>query len=189
MATDQHSVNVLLSKWTVSEQRRQEVEEAEAAGGEAEIDARFHIPTYCIQHKTGSAVERVSLFLGLISPAFCIASLLSWGNLADDLDALLLETIEEDLICSPDPPAMSASDARQVAFVRALLDECYVNDVQQDTDGDAEQMRLGVERRKAHARGILEFFWTLEWADGACLQGCLLSWGQTGLCPESLQLA
>ena len=147
MATDQHSVNVLLSKWTVSEQRRQEVEEAEAAGGEAEIDARFHIPTYCIQHKTGSAVERVSLFLGLISPAFCIASLLSWGNLADDLDALLLETIEEDLICSPDPPAMSASDARQVAFVRALLDECYVNDVQQDMDGDAEQTRPGGERR------------------------------------------
>ena len=46
MATDQHSVNVLLSKWTISEQRRQEVEEAEAAGGQAEVEVRFHIPTY-----------------------------------------------------------------------------------------------------------------------------------------------
>ena len=157
MATDQHSVNVLLSKWTISEQRRQEVEEAEAAGGQAEVDARFHIPTYCIQHKTGSAVERVSLFLGLISPAFCIASALSWGDLADGLDDLLLETIDEELIVTPDPPALSASDARQVAFVRALLDECYVNDVQQDMHGDAEKQRVGVERRKAHTREILEF--------------------------------
>ena len=112
MATDQHSVNVLLSKWVVAEQRRQEAEEAAADVAQASVDGRFHIPLYCIQHKTGSAVERVTQFLGLISPAFCIASALSWGNLADDLDALLLQTIEEDLICTPDPPALSASDAR-----------------------------------------------------------------------------
>ena len=83
MATDQHSVNVLLSKWVVAEQRRQEAEEEEAAADvpQASVDARFHIPLYCIQHKTGSAVERVTQFLGLISPAFCIASSLSWGQL------------------------------------------------------------------------------------------------------------
>ena len=102
MATDQHSVNVLLSKWVVAEQRRQEAEEAEEAAADAAPAApRFHIPTYCIQHKTGSAVERVTEFLGLLSPAFCIASSLSWGNLADDLDALLLKTIEDDLTCTP----------------------------------------------------------------------------------------
>ena len=177
MATDQHSVNVLLSKWTISEQRRQEVEEAEAAGGQAEVDARFHIPTYCIQHKTGSVVERVSLLRGLISPAFCIASALSWGDLADGLDDLLLETIDEELIVTPDPPALSASDSRQVAFVRALLDECYVNSVQQDMHGDAEKQRVGVERRKAHAREILEFFsghWSgkmVHVCRGACCPG------------------
>ena len=81
MATDQHSVNVLLSKWAVAEQRKQdEVERAPADSVQRGVEGRYHIPTYCIQHKTGSAVERVSNTLGLISPAFCVASALSWGE-------------------------------------------------------------------------------------------------------------
>ena len=44
-------------------------------------------------------------------------------------------------------------------FVKALLDECYVNDVQQDTDQDEDVQRRGVEQRKAHAQALLDFFW------------------------------
>ena len=189
MATDQHSVNVLLSKWAVAEQRRQEAEEEEqAAAGvaQASVDVRFHIPTYCIQHKTGSAVERVTEFLGLISPALCLASLLSWGNLADDLDALLLQTIEEDLICTPDPPALSASDARQVRFAQILLDDCFVNDLQQDTDRAADVQRRGIEKRQAHAKELLEFFsgpWSGRMVH-ACRGGCC-----PGGRPDSVQKA
>ena len=186
MATDQHSVNVLLSKWAVAEQRRQEEEEAAADVAQASVDARFHLATYCIQHKTGSAVERVTQFLGLISPAFCIASSLSWGNLADDLDALLLQTIEEDLICTPDPPALSASDARQVRFVQLLLDECFVNDVQRDTDRAADVQRRGIEQRQAHAQELLAFF-SGPWSGPmvhVCRGGCC-----PGGRPDSVQKA
>ena len=169
MATDQHSVNVLLSKWAVAEQRRQDQEEEERRQEEAErihadsvqtgVDASFHIPLFCIQHKTGSAVEGVSETLGLISPAFCIASALQWGNVADGVDALLLDVIQQDLQCPETPPALSAAAAGQTLFVKELLDECYVNDVQQDTDKDEDAQRRGVEQRKAHAHELVDFFW------------------------------
>ena len=86
MATYQHSVNVLLSKWAVAEQRRQIEEEEQRRQDEADrapadsvqtgVEGCFHIPTYCIQHKTGSAVERVSETLGFISLALCVYG---WG--------------------------------------------------------------------------------------------------------------
>ena len=106
--------------------------------------------------RAGSVVERVTEFLGLISPAFCISSALSWGNLADELDALLLAIIEADLHFPPDPPALSASDARQVRFAQILLDECFVNDTQRDTDMAADVQRRGIEQRQAHAKELLE---------------------------------
>ena len=56
-------------------------------------------------------------------------------------------------------PPLSASDARQTLFVKALLGERYVNDVQQDTDQDEHVQRRGVEQRKAHAQALLDFFW------------------------------
>ena len=75
------------------------------------------------------------------------------------MDALFLETIDQYLQCRPGPPVMSASDARQTAFVKLLLDECYVNDTQQDTDKDEDTQRWGIRQREAHAKDLLDFFW------------------------------
>jgi hypothetical protein len=164
MSTDQHSVNVLTSKWVVQQQL--------AAG-----DNFFHAVCYCTQHKTGAVVEAVTKFLGLLSPSFCIAACLSYGNLAEDIEKNVRGILDEVLVVS-DPAEMcyDETEERGVKFSKELMDQCYVCDAAQDQgEGDEDKVTRAVEKRRREAKELLDFFplWgTTEKAEHLCLPGC-----------------
>ena len=83
MATDQHSVNVLLSKWVVMRQ------------SEVGSNNLFHAASFCTQHKTGAVVEVVTEFLGLLSQSFCLAACVSNGEFMDDVLANARKHLEK----------------------------------------------------------------------------------------------
>ena len=112
-ATDSHSVNKLLSKWISNQQ--------EELGTN-----RFHVASYCTQHKTGNAVQQVTEYLGLIRPGFSLAACLQAGDIAKDLDADLEAVLQQHLeVVDPAVVALDAPDnTRQ--FLRELLEQCYI---------------------------------------------------------------
>ena len=83
MATDQHAVNVLLSKWVVMRQ------------SEVGSNNLFHAASFCTQHKTGAVVEVVTEFLGLLSQSFCLAACVSNGEFMDDVLANARKHLEK----------------------------------------------------------------------------------------------
>ena len=164
MATDQHSVNVLTSKWVVQQQR--------AAGENSSI----HAVCFCTQHKTGAVVEAVTKFLGLLSPSFCISSCLSCGDLADDIETNIRAILEEVLVVS-DPAEMcyTEEEKRNVEFAKELMEQCYVCDAAQDQDCDEVEASIAVRRRRTKAKELLDFFplWgTTERVEHPCPPGC-----------------
>ena len=79
------------------------------------------LASYCAQHVTGSTVQDVSEYLGLIQPGFAFASCLSTGDIADDLDAHLLAATTEKLeVVDPADFALDDPQAerRQTDFLR-----------------------------------------------------------------------
>ena len=116
--TDAHSVNKLLSKWVAVELARQ-------AGLNP---TRFHVASYCAQHKTGNAVQQVTEYLGIIKPGFALATCLSTGDIADSLDFELRMVLQLELVVVD--PAVAALDApdemQQNDFFRELFEQCYV---------------------------------------------------------------
>ena len=57
-----------------------------------------HVASYCTQHKNGAAVEAVTKFLGLLSPAFCLAATLSHGDTSDQLMDSISEYIDRNIV-------------------------------------------------------------------------------------------
>ena len=56
----------------------------------------FHLPSFCTQHKTGNVVEAVTKYLDLHKPAFCLASLLAFGDVAEDLRKMLQQVMSTE---------------------------------------------------------------------------------------------
>ena len=71
----------------------------------------------------------ITKFLGLLSPTFCLASVLANGDISDDI----LLVINGILECNLEPVDtatlnFNADDGRQLQFQRELLERCYVQD-------------------------------------------------------------
>ena len=123
-----------------------------------------HIPSFCIQHKTGNVVEDITKFLGLIGPSFCLASTLSHGDSADELLQCINDYIARNLV--PRDPAdlhFSAADERDLKFQEEMLERCYVQDTGRDREG---KLKVGVDKRREEAEHFLRFFgapWSDKW--------------------------
>jgi hypothetical protein len=141
LAADKHSVNVLLNKWGCCKQR--------AVGPN-----RFFVCLYCVQHRTGNIVEQVTKYLGLITPCFCISSMLARGDLSQDLEEYLRPVVDKMLdIVDPttETPAAGQEDQqRHAEFAKELLNLCYVCVMAEDDDGG--DLQRSEERNKAHAQ-------------------------------------
>ena len=143
-ATDAHSVNCLLSKWIITQQ--------DEAGKNF-----FHLPMFCIQHKTGAVVESVTKFLGLLSPSFCMASCLSDGDVVDDIE-VHLSSILSEIVDVRDPAEAifdAEADRREKLFARELLDQCFVH--VGDSHGNAEEQEAAQTRWRQQATQLLDF--------------------------------
>ena len=114
-ATDSHAVNKLVSKWI-------------AAGQGSEDGTRFHIASYCTQHKTGNAVQQVTEYLGLIGPGFALASCLATSDISGSLDVELRRVLDEELdVVSPADILFDAPDETQHhALLVQVFEQCYV---------------------------------------------------------------
>ena len=139
-ATDSHSVNKLVSKWVASKQ--------EGLVG----PSRFHVASYCVQHKTGAAVQKVSEYLGLIRPGFALASCLATGSIADDLDSELEAVLAQELeVIDPAAAQLDAPEATpQIDLLRELFEVCYVQ-----ASGRGDDME---RKQRAEVEEILTFF-------------------------------
>ena len=175
MATDQHSVNVLCSKWVIQNQRE--------AGNN-----HFHAALFCVQHKTGAVVEAVTKFLGLLSPSFCLSSCLSYGDLADDIENNI-RTILDDMLVVSDPADVCYSEAeeRDVEFAKEMMEQCYVCSAHQDQGEEEENIDISVERRRKEAKELLDFIplWGTSRAQHPCPAGCC---GATAAADRSVSL-
>ena len=144
-ATDSQNVNELTSKWIASELDNN----------------RLHVASWCAQHKTCNAMQQVSEYLGLIRPGFCIASCLSVGDIADDLDEHLRQVLEEDLdVVDPATVPLDDDRQRQQDFLLELYEQCHV--LASGPDGDTEEDRTRIvassEKRRRDAKETLAFF-------------------------------
>ena len=107
-----------------------------------------HVASYCSQHKTGTAVEYITKFLGVLSPSFCLASCLANGDVADKLyDAICGYLDRNMLIKAPDELDFDAADEEEIAFQEALLEQCHVQPHQD-----------GARKRRKEADELLSFF-------------------------------
>ena len=119
-------------------------------------------------------MEQISRFLGLLSPCFCLASVLTQGDTSDSLLDIIDDLIERNLkVVDPAVVHFNAADERELEFQRELLAHCLVQDTGPDRTG---QPKVGVEKRRREAEDILEFFnapWTDEWGIAhICRRGC-----------------
>ena len=88
-----------------------------------------HVASYCVQHKTGNAVEVMTKFLGLLSPSYCLATVLAHGDTADNLMDTIKVYIARNLqVKDPNEVAFDHNDYREIEFQKALLEKCYVKD-------------------------------------------------------------
>ena len=183
MAADSHVVNKLVSKFTTSQLKKQPVP------GNC---LRCHIPAYCCQHKVGGCVEAVTKYLGVYSPAFCIATLLSFAEVASDLSGRVADLIEKELVVIDPVEAVAQGITAACPLAKFLMDTCYVRSryrVPHDESGGADASdKKYLEKRRAEADAILAF----SQASGGQVRGlftCALlaaavAWlVQTGLCP------
>ena len=174
MAADSHSVNKLVSKMVASELER------------LFPDCRsFHLPSFCTQHKTGNVVSAVTKYLDLHKPAFCLASLLAFGDVASDLLKLLQQVMSNELeiltpeeamvdgLCPGDDDDIVADD---------LLEQCYVRPGHTHlivgSDGNVigkQDEEKRVRDRRAQAAKLRKFFagkWSSKRLVHACPAGC-----------------
>ena len=138
LAVDTHSVNVLLSKWlpTVLDEKH------------------FVISSFCTQHRTGSVCEEIGKQWGLLSPSFCLANRLQYGDFWDDLKEAVRAVLTKYLAASG-PVEASGHDC---GFEKALLDICHEARLSdnQDDDDDGE-VAAGIRRRRAEVQEFLDF--------------------------------
>ena len=176
MAADSHSVNKLLSKWVASELERLFPEPEQAS---------FHLPSFCTQHKTGNVVEAVTKYLDLHKPAFCLASLLAFGDVAEDLGKLLQQVMSTELeIMTPEEATvhgLGPGDDDDIVAAE-LLEQCYVrpghSHLVVSSDGSVagrvdEDKR--VQKRRSEAAELLKFFagkWSSKRLVHICPAGC-----------------
>ena len=180
-ATDQHSVNVLMEKVTV--QRQNDFDDGTSV----------EMTCFCTQHKTGSTVEEVTKFLGLLSPSFCIASCLSQGDLGEEVEAKLHSTLDCMLdVVDPtelsEREGLSERDKRLVAFSQELMTQCYVNDVQRDQDCEDDASRSRSFHRHSQQSQEIRSFFPCPWNGRLihlCPPGCC---GELACADRSLAL-
>ena len=113
--TDSHTVNKLLSKWISAEH--------------AELgQQRFHVASWCTQHMTGSAIQEVTVYLGLTRPGYALASCLATGEVADDVDAEIRAVLADELeVLDPAELEVDAPDSdNMMEFLSELFEQCYV---------------------------------------------------------------
>ena len=161
-AFDSHSVNKLVSKWVAAQQE------------DLEGPPRFHVASYCAQHKTGTAVQLVSEYLGLIRPGFALASCLATGSISDDLDCELRAVLDQELdVIDPAVVRFDALDStQQIHMLRELFEICYVQ-----ASGRGDDLE---RKQRAEVEEILTFF-------GASCGGRLRHACPPGCCnPESV---
>ena len=139
-AFDSHSVNKLVSKWVATRQEG------------VEGPPRFHVASYCAQHKTGNAVQQVSEYLGLIRPGFALASCLATGSISDDLDCELRAVLDQELnVIDPAVALFDAPDStQQIHVLRELFEVCYVQ-----ASGRGDHLE---RKHRAEVEEILTFF-------------------------------
>ena len=115
-------------------------------------------------------VEAITKFLGLLSPSFCLASVLANGDIADQM----LSQIGDVLECNLEPVdpatlAFDADDEQQPQFQHELLEWCYVMDT-------GSQEMGGVRKRRREAQNVFSFFgapWTNKYGlVHTCHTGC-----------------
>ena len=116
-----------------------------------------HVASYCTQHKNGAAVEAVTKFLGLLSPAFCLAATLSHGDTSDSLLELINNYIDRNLhVVDPAKIPFAPTHDREIEFQQLVLEICYVKDTGQNRDG-TQRLKVGEAKRRAEAAEFLDF--------------------------------
>ena len=77
---------------------------------------------------TGSAVQEVTEYLGLIRPGFALASCLATGEVADDINAEILAVLDAELeVVDPAELELDAPDGdNMMEFLSELFEQCYV---------------------------------------------------------------
>ena len=130
-ATDSHAVNKLCSKW-ISMRHEQE----DLRGNEQ--PERYHVASYCTQHKTGNVVQQVSDYLGIIRPGFALASCLATGHIAGKLDFDLRVVLEMELEIV-DPATTELDYPADQSFLRGLFEHCYIRAIPHAVDAEAQE--------------------------------------------------
>ena len=115
-------------------------------------------------------------FLGLLSPAFCLAATLSHGDTSDQLLELINNYIDRNLhVVDPAKIRFTPTHDRELEFQKAVLEICYVKDTGQGRDA-TKGLKVGETKRRAEATEFLKFFgapWTDEFGlVHTCPAGC-----------------
>ena len=147
-ATDSHSVNKLLSKFTIASLQNRE----------------YHICSLCTQHRTGSVCEEVSKQWGLLPPSFCLASQMRNADFHEDIHEGVAVILSKFLQVEPAASGLAPRDSGLAqgnlfeSLAEELLALCYVAPASNNQKRDEEEVTAGIARRKEVARAFLQFF-------------------------------
>ena len=115
---------------------------------------RYHVASYCTQHKTGNVVQQVSEYLGLIRPGFALASCLATADIMDKLEFDLRVVLDMELeVVDPETTRLDAPGDQ--SFLRELFEQAYIQVSPPSTCADLEAWE---NKRRAEAEEILSFF-------------------------------
>ena len=166
---DTHSVNVLLSKYL----------------GENLPPNHFHLASFCIQHRTGSACEEVSKKWNLLPASFCLARQMQSADFYDGLEESVAEVLTKYLFCLETAPETAPADRDLSKFAQRLLAFCHVEQVSDNCERDVAEMASGHARRAKEAKDFLNFF-PPPWA-GVLLHVCPAGCCGPGPCHDRTQ--
>lgn len=82
-------------------------------------DNHFVMSAFCLQHRTGSAVEAMTKRLGILGKVMCTAHVWQSGDFAHELKDAVRSVLEEDLVIRP--LSERIADARGDLFATEML--------------------------------------------------------------------
>ena len=150
-ATDSHTVNKLCSKWISMSQEQEDLLGLVLGQDQPK---RYHVTSYCIQHKTGNVVQQVSEYLDLIRPGFALASCFATASIMDKLEFDLRVVLGMQLeVVDPEKTELDAPADQ--SFLRELFEQAYIRVSPPTNCADSQAWE---NKRREEAEEILFFF-------------------------------
>ena len=111
----------------------------------------FHVASWHTRRMTGSAVQEVAEYLGLIRPGFVLASSLAEGEVADDINAEIPAVLDAELeVVDPAELELDAPYGdNMMEFLSELFEQCYV----QSSGHSAISLDVEEQEQKTTPRG------------------------------------